>query len=129
MKPTLSACAVNAAAIVTCRSSSLVCPPDAAVNALRKSGCQVITSRISSPTSTCGIIASQRLRRSVKLGGSAIAESFSACRRPSSPMLWNRKSKICQRMAFSAPPSIGLQRLFWIATCAVGAVDLWRTYP
>jgi len=24
---------------------------------------------------------------------------------------------------------IGLQRLLWIATCAVGAVGLWSTYP
>jgi len=25
--------------------------------------------------------------------------------------------------------TIGLQRLLWIATCAVGAVGLWSTYP
>lgn len=24
---------------------------------------------------------------------------------------------------------IGLQRLLWIATCAVGVVGLWSTYP
>ncbi|MGH9303135.1 MAG: hypothetical protein ACRDZ5_01855 [Acidimicrobiales bacterium] len=24
---------------------------------------------------------------------------------------------------------LGLQRLLWIATCAVGAVGLWSTYP
>lgn len=24
---------------------------------------------------------------------------------------------------------IGLQRLLWIATCAVGAVGMWSTYP
>jgi hypothetical protein len=30
---------------------------------------------------------------------------------------------------FAGALTIGLQRLLWIATCAIGAVGLWSTYP
>ena len=45
---------VRAAAIVTCRSARRVAPPEAAVNASMNRGCQLMTSRISSPMSTLG---------------------------------------------------------------------------
>jgi len=30
---------------------------------------------------------------------------------------------------FAGAFKLGLQRLLWIATCAVGVVGLWSTYP
>src|SRR3981081_3443426 len=56
-KPTFSACAVRAAAVVTCRSASRLRPPDTPANAATNPRCQAMTS-IRSGRSTRGSIPS-----------------------------------------------------------------------
>jgi hypothetical protein len=81
--PTFRACEVSTAATLTFRSASRDSPPETAVNASVKAGCQAITSRMSSGRSTLGSIACSRSRRSVRLAGSGTASMWATCSFPS----------------------------------------------
>ena len=64
--------------LIACAASPAL-PPVMEVNAAVKPGSQLIISKITSARSTCGSIASTRLRRSVSEGGSGMALSAATC--------------------------------------------------